>query len=70
MHYRDSPGECPVCGAEHSACTRETGPITSVMLPNRDAARPAAPTVSEQIQATLPKGQVTTATYRGQKGKR
>jgi len=38
MWFRQDPGVCPVCGAEHSACTSDSGPVTQVQLPARDAA--------------------------------
>jgi hypothetical protein len=63
---RRDPGPCPVCGAAHSACTTDSGPVTIVQLPARDAARELAPPplVAEIVQETLPTGQVTTGTYR------
>jgi hypothetical protein len=72
MFIRQSPGECPICGAEHTTCAAGSkGPITSVMLPARDEVAMALPAlVSERIQETLPPGQTTTATYRGKKGRR
>jgi len=36
--FRQDPGPCPVCGAAHSACTTDPGPIAVVQLPARDAA--------------------------------
>lgn len=67
------PGECPVCGAAHTACTagsRRTQ-VTIVMTPARDALPVVyEPTIAEQVQATLPPGQTTTGTYRGQTKKR
>jgi len=66
-------GDCPICGAAHTACTaadRQTS-IAVVQLPARDAAvaqvRVSVPLVAEQVQATLPAGSVTTGTYRGKK---
>jgi len=56
------PGECPICGAAHTTCTG-TGPITSVMVPARDAAI-AEPLKAEIAQQSLPQGSFTTATYR------
>ena len=39
---RRDPGPCPVCGAEHTACTATPGPALAVaQLPARDAAHPA-----------------------------
>jgi hypothetical protein len=67
MLVRSDPGPCPICGAAHTACTSGAGPITSVMAPARDA---SAVLVAEQVQATLPPGQFTTGTYRGEKKKR
>ena len=34
---RDDPGLCPICGAAHTACTADSGPITLTQLPARDA---------------------------------
>jgi hypothetical protein len=66
---RFDPGPCAVCGAAHSACTDDGGPITVAQLPSRDAAaaatRPAL--VADEVQATLPPGTFTSATYRGKK---
>jgi hypothetical protein len=36
------PGQCPICGAAHGACTTDSGPITIAQLPMRDA-RAAVP---------------------------
>ena len=40
---RRDPGPCPVCGAEHTACTATPGPpaLAVAQLPARDAAHPA-----------------------------
>ena len=66
---RVDPGPCPICGAEHTACTSSTGPIAIPQLPARDAqAQEAAPLASEQTP--LGPGQFTSATYRGAKGKK
>jgi hypothetical protein len=35
--FRQDPGPCPICGQAHSACTTDSGPITQVQLPQRDA---------------------------------
>lgn len=69
MLGRAPVGACPICGAAHTSCTAGAGPITSVMLPARDAEVQAPTLVAEIVQATLPHGQFTTGTYRG-KGKR
>lgn len=68
------PGPCPICGAEHSACTSDTGPITVAQLPARDAlappqVSPAAPRLESEKVALAP-GQFTTATHRGMKGQK
>jgi hypothetical protein len=71
---RIDPGECPICGAPHCSCGGAG--VEVVQLPNRDAAAaleraaPApelvvVPLVAEVVQATLPAGQFTSATYRG-----
>jgi hypothetical protein len=43
---RQDPGPCPICGAAHTACGADSGPITVVQLPARDALAmaPVAPT--------------------------
>lgn len=66
-YYRTDPGPCGICGAAHCACTADAGPIAIPQLPARDATPPTpitAPLKAEQVQATLPEGQVTTGTYR------
>jgi hypothetical protein len=68
---RRDPGACIVCGAAHCACGG--GPIAIVQLPARDGAAvelTGLPLVAEIIQASLPAGQFTTATYRGDPRKR
>jgi len=64
--FRTDPGECIVCGAPHCSCGG--GLITVVQLPQRDAAAELnrVPLVAEVVQQTLPPGQFTTATYRGE----
>lgn len=68
---RRDPGPCPICGAPHSACTTTTPVVVVDQLPAATAAaaraRAATSTtpVAEAIQATLPAGTFTTATYRG-----
>lgn len=65
-----------MCGAAHTSCTRASGePITTVVLPARDAAvaanngaAAAVPLASEPL--ALAPGQFTTATYRGRRGRR
>lgn len=39
---RDDPGLCPICGAAHTACTADSGPIVVSQLPQRDARQTAA----------------------------
>lgn len=74
MRSRSDPGPCPICGADHTACTTDSGPITVVQLPARDAAAAAdlvrVPLVAEVVQATLPAGQFTTGTYRGDRNRK
>jgi hypothetical protein len=73
--FRVDPGDCPICGAPHCACS--DGPIAVVQLPQRDAGAAAAegagattpPLVADVVQATLPPGQFTSGTYRGTKKK-
>ena len=75
--FRRDPGPCGICGAAHSTC-KPAGSSTRIEIaqtPMRDARAagnlPPVPLVaetkSEQIGATLPEGQFTTATYRGRK---
>jgi hypothetical protein len=66
MIERRDPGPCPICGAAHTTCTSSLCPILVAQLPSRDE-MPSVPLVAEAVQATLPKGQVTTGTYRRQK---
>lgn len=69
--WRRYPGDCPICGAAHTSCRSDDGPIAIVQMPARDAAAAralasaAAPLKADQ--ATLPPGQVTTGTYRRKK---
>ena len=35
--FREDPGLCPICGAAHTSCTSDSGPITIAQLPQRDA---------------------------------
>lgn len=58
------PGPCPVCGAAHTACTPDSGPITVTLLPQRDAA--AATALGDGADARP----FSTATYRGDPKKR
>jgi hypothetical protein len=75
---RTDPGRCLICGAAHTACTVNSGPITAVQLPARDGeleppplvgAVETPPLVAEVVQDTLPAGQFTSGTYRGKGGK-
>jgi hypothetical protein len=66
---RVDPGDCPICGAAHCSCGG--GPVLVEQLPATAAAAPAQPPLrAETVQATLPPGQVTTGTYRGEKKRR
>lgn len=79
MRLFGDPGPCPVCGAAHTACTANRGPIAAVQFPARDAAAgelapvplvgelETPPLVAEVVQKTLPAGQFTTGTYRRKK---
>lgn len=40
--FRQDPGECPICGAAHTACRADSGAITQVQLPQRDEMLQAA----------------------------
>jgi hypothetical protein len=62
MTRRADPGECPICGAAHTACTGDGGPIVVVQLPATAAAR--ARLKAEGVQAALPSRKFTTGTYR------
>ncbi len=53
--WRQGPGNCIICGAPHTACTKE-GFVAAT--PALDAARARA------AQARLPAGPFTTGTYR------
>jgi hypothetical protein len=68
---RQDPGPCPICGAPHTVCTGDAGPIEIPQLPQRDAAaaREIPALKAERVQATLPPGEFTSGTYRG-RGKR
>jgi hypothetical protein len=67
---RTDPGECLICGAPHCTCG-DGGPIVVEQLPQRDAAAALTTTVqAAAIQATLPPGQFTTGSYRGDKDKK
>lgn len=70
MRDRPDPGECPICGAAHSACGG--GEIAIPQLPARDAAAELArpPLVAELVQTTLPPGHFTSGTYRRPKAGR
>lgn len=71
--FRQDPGPCLVCGRAHSACTAgDHAAIEIAQLPQRDAAAaraagqaPPPALVADTVQATLPPGQFTSATYRG-----
>jgi hypothetical protein len=67
MRWWGDPGPCPVDDAPHTTCTSADydGGIVIVQLPARDASAAAPPLRADTIQATLPKGQFTTGTYRG-----
>lgn len=77
--FRRDPGPCPVCGKAHSACTSDTGPITT-SFPSIDRTVTTTPfplrmnTLQAQQQqespAPDPAAPVSTKEYRGQKGKR
>jgi hypothetical protein len=58
MYLRQDPGPCPICGAEHTACTGHPGPIVVVQLPARDAAAvvlaPLAPTAPPAATVAAP----------------
>lgn len=68
MSLRLDPGPCPVDDAPHTTCTSSDyhGAIVIDQLPATAAnqRQAAAQLKAEQIQATLPPGQFTTATYR------
>lgn len=72
--WRQDPGPCPVCGREHSACTTDSGPVTIVQLPARDAAAAtsdvSSPTFSTSETAPPAPAELSTKTYRGVKGRR
>lgn len=53
---RLSPGDCPVCGAAHTACTAgdRQKSITTVQLPARDAAAAVVEQVPLVADVALP----------------
>jgi hypothetical protein len=59
--FREDPGPCPICGAAHTACSADSGPIAIPQLPARDAHAEEPP--PEPVE-------FTTATYRGQPKKK
>lgn len=67
---RFDPGPCPICGAAHTACTADRGPIVVSQLPARDALAATAQSVEPPAEL-VPEGSdedtFTTATYRGRK---
>lgn len=80
--FRPSPGPCPICGAAHTTCVADSGPIAVVQLPARDAAAvvtgaaPVPQGVMSDVVSSPPLGDGTdgrpfaTATYRGPKDKK
>jgi hypothetical protein len=66
---RLDPGPCPICGAAHTACTADSGPVTITQLPQRDALLASAAVTqrlaleAERVPATRPAGTFTTGTY-------
>lgn len=66
---RDDPGPCPICGAPHTACTVDSGPILVVQTPERDALaarhHAASPAPDPPQQQTF-----STKTYRGEPKRR
>jgi hypothetical protein len=69
MLFRWDPGPCPVCGVAHTACTAPNDQSMRVPILGSGVTIPVAPVVpplqAERVQATLPAGQFTSATYRG-----
>jgi hypothetical protein len=55
--FREDPGPCAICGAAHSACTSDSGPITMTQLPARDASLSTQP---EEPPAELAPPETTT----------
>ena len=45
--FRMEPAPCPVCGAAHTACTADPGPITVAQLPARDALARVTPRLTQ-----------------------
>lgn len=64
MSFRLSPGDCPICGQAHTACspTGTSGAITTVMVPARDAVSTHDETLAAAV-ANNPSS-VSTKTYR------
>lgn len=67
---RPDPGPCPICGAPHTACTTDSGPVTVPQLPARDALMAQAQSAEPPAELVPPIEETesfTTATYRGGK---
>lgn len=66
--WRHDPGPCPICGAPHTGCTADGGPIVVVQLPATVAAAERARVAAAIVQeATEPPPEFNVATYRGKK---
>jgi hypothetical protein len=68
MSLLGDPGRCPICDAPHTTCTAPQAPKTKgivvQVVPERTPTSDAPLLVAERVQATLPPGHFTTATYR------
>ncbi len=65
--FRRDPGPCPICGEAHTACipagASRGGSVVVPVLTAGLEQRIAQPLEADRIQATLPPGQFTSATY-------
>lgn len=77
MFRQDDPGPCPICGAAHSACTADSGPILVAQLPARDAvlqayaqSREPSAELAEPVMVPPEPVPFTTSDYRGMPGRK
>lgn len=60
---RFDPGPCPICGAAHTACTADSGPIVVAQLPARDALAATAPSVEPPAALAPPVAETPPAPF-------
>ncbi len=51
---RLDPGPCPICGAAHTACTADVGPIVMAPFPQRDALHLEAQPIEPPVELVVP----------------